>query len=121
MVYSAKYHLIWCPKFRRRVLVGRLDERLKELVRDVYEKRKARGLGLEVMADHAHPLVQVHPTTSPAQMVGALKGRSSRELRREFLHLRKLPALWTGSCFCSTVGGDPLEVVRRYVENQRVA
>lgn len=50
-----------------------------------------------------------------------MKGRSSRVLRAEFLALRRLPSLWTRSWFVSTVGGAPLEVVRRYVENQKVA
>lgn len=75
-VFSTKYHVIWCPKYRRKVAV--------------------------------------------AQLVKVLKGRSSRRLHQELPHLARMKCLWAPSYFVSTVGGAPLEVVRRYVENQKV-
>ncbi len=76
---------------------------------------------VEVMADHVHLLVEVPPTMPLSSLVQSLKGRSSRMVRAEFPALRRGPALWSPSWFVSTVGGAPLEVVRRYVENQKTA
>jgi putative transposase len=120
MVYSAKYHLIWCPKYRRRVLVDGVDVRLKEIIADVAGGHDATVIEVEVMADHVHLLIEIPPTVPLSRFVGRVKGRSSRVLRIEFPRLRRLPSLWTRSWFVSTVGGAPLEVVRRYVENQKL-
>lgn len=114
-VYSAKYHLIGCPKDRRRVLVGGVDERVKVIIGDV----AAEVIEVEVMPDQVHLLAEVPPTVPLSRFVGLAKGRSSRLLRMEFPRLRRLPVLWSPSWFVSTVGGAPLEVVRRYVENQK--
>jgi len=114
-VYSAKYHLIWCPKDRRRVLVGGVDQRGKVIIGDV----AAEVIEVEVMPDHVHLLAEVPPTVPLSRFVGLAKGRSSRLLRMECPRLRRLPVLWSPSWFVSTVGGAPLEVVCRYVENQR--
>ena len=114
-VYSAKYHLIWCPKYHRRMLVSGVDERVKVIIGDV----AAEVIEVEVMPDHVHLLAEVPPTVPLSRFVGLAKGRSSRLLRMEFPRLRRLPVLWSPSWFVSTVGGAPLEVVRRYVENQK--
>jgi REP-associated tyrosine transposase len=110
--YSAKYHLIWCPKYRRRVLVGGVDEQLKVIIGDVAAEVGAEVIEVEVMADHVHLLAEVPPTVPVSRFVGLAKGRSSGLLRMEFLRLRRLPVLWSPSWFVSTVGGAPLEVVR---------
>ena len=118
-VYSAEYHLIWCPKYRRRVLVGGVDERVKVIIGDVAAEVGVEVIEVEVMPDHVHLLAQVPPTVPLSRFVGLAKSRSSRLLRMEFPRLRRLPVLWSPSWFVSTVGGAPLEVVRRYVENQK--
>jgi len=120
-VYSAKYHLIWCPKYRRRVLVDQVEARLVEIIDEVCAEHGAEVIELETMPDHVYLLVEVPPAVPMSKFIGTLKGRSSRLLRQEFPHLRRLPSLWTPSWFMSTVGGAPLEVVRRYVENQKLA
>jgi putative transposase len=121
MVFSSKYHLVWCPKYRRRVLVGPVRERLVQLIRTTAAELGADVLELEVMPDHVHLLLEVDPQLGVATVVRRLKGRSSRVLRLEFPQLRRLPALWTNSTFVSTVGGAPLAVVKRYIENQKDA
>ena len=120
-VYSAKYHLIWCPKYRRRVLIAQVETRLKEIIGDVVATVGGTVIGLEVMPDHVHLLVELPPAAHLPAVLQGLKGRSSRLLRQEFPHLRRLPTLWSRSWFVSTVGGAPLDVVRRYVENQKQA
>lgn len=121
VVFSSKYHLVWCPKYRRRVLVGKVEDRLKELIAQVCAEHRVEVIGLGVMPDHVHLLVEVDPSFGVGRLVGLLKGRTSRRARAEFPHLRRLPSLWTNSWFCSTVGGAPLAVVKRYVENQKLA
>lgn len=75
---------------------------------------------MEVMPDHVHLLVECDPQFGIHRLVKAIKGRSSRLLRQEFPQLRRrIPTLWTNSYFVSTVGGAPLAVVKRYIENQK--
>ena len=83
-VYNVGFHLIWCPKYRRKVLVGPIEARLKELLR---EKADAIGVTIEqmeVMPDHLHLFVKCEPINSPHYIVQQLKGYTSRILRREF-------------------------------------
>lgn len=121
-VYSAKYHLIWCPKFRKRVLVGAVEARLKEIIAGVLDEVGGQVIEVEVMPDHVHLLAEVPPQVGLSRLVKLLKGRSSRQLRQEFPSWRgaRMRCLWSPSWFVSTVGGAPLEVVRRYVENQKL-
>ena len=120
VVYSCKYHVVWCPKYRRRVLVNGVDTRLKEIITETVLEFQADLIELEVMPDHVHLLVEVDPQFGIHKLVKQLKGRSSRLLRREFPALKsRLPSLWTNSYFVSTVGGAPLEIIRQYIENQK--
>ena len=120
-VYSAKYQIVWCPKYRRRVLGGAVGERLRELVAEVAGELGVAVVEMGVMADHVLLLVEIPPAVGLSRFVGLAKGRTSRVLRQEFGALRRWPILWTPSWFVSTVGGAPLEIVRRYVENQETA
>jgi putative transposase len=120
VVYSCKYHVVWCPKFRRPVLVDGVDVRLKSILRDVVDETRSELLNIEIMPDHVHLLVEVDPQFGIHKLVKLAKGRSSRLLRQEFPRLRsRLPTLWTNSYFVSTVGGSPLSVVKRYIEDQK--
>jgi putative transposase len=118
--YSCKYHVVWCPKYRRKVLVEEVAERLATIIRDVCQEHQAEMLNLEIMPDHVHLLVECDPQFGIHRLVRLMKGRSSRLLRQEFPVLkRKLPTLWTNSYFVSTVGGAPLSVIKQYIENQK--
>jgi putative transposase len=120
VVYSCKYHVVWCPKFRRPVLANGVDMRLKSILRDVVDETRSELLNIEIMPDHVHLLVEVDPQFGIHKLVKLAKGRSSRLLRQEFPRLRsRLPTLWTNSYFVSTVGGSPLSVVKQYIENQK--
>jgi putative transposase len=119
VTYSCKYHVVWCPKYRRPVLTDNVAIRLREIVTEAIKEKNAELLALEIMPDHVHVLIEVDPQFGVHRLVKLLKGRSSRLLRQEFRHLKsKLPCLWTNSYFVSTVGGAPLEIIKRYVENQ---
>jgi len=120
VVYSCKYHVVFCPKYRRKVLVDGIDERLKAIVRQVATDTRSEIIEMEVMPDHVHLLVEVDPQFGIHRFVKLAKGRSSRFLRLEFPQLRtRLPTLWTNSYFVSTVGGAPLAVIKQYIENQK--
>lgn len=121
-VYACQYHVVFCPKYRRKMLVSGVDARLKELIREAAADVGFEVLEMEVMPDHVHLLLEVPPKLAVNQAVKRLKGRTSRVLRQEYPWLRtKLPTLWTNSYFVSTVGGAPLEQVKRYIENQKTS
>lgn len=120
VVYRCTYHVVWCPKYRRKVIGGRVEQRLKEIIVEVCGERGATIVEVETMPDHIHLLVSVDPQFGIHRLVKLVKGRSSRLLRAEFPHLKsRLPTLWTNSYFVATVGGATLDVVKRYVEDQR--
>ncbi len=120
IVYSCKYHVVWCPKFRRKVLNKEIETRLKEIILDVVNESKSELIEMEIMPDHVHLLVEVDPQYGIHLLIKRIKGRSSRLLRNEFKWLKsRLPTLWSNSYFVSTVGGAPLEVIKQYVERQK--
>lgn len=120
VVYSCKYHVIWCPKYRRKVLEPPIDMRLKQIIAGVCEETGSEVVEMEIMPDHVHLLVGCDPQFGIHRLVRAIKGRSSRLLREEFPRLKsRLPSLWTNSYFVCTVGGAPLAVIKQYIENQK--
>lgn len=120
VVYLCKYHVVWCPKYRRPVLVNGVDGRLKDIIRETCAEIHAELIEMEVMPDHVHLLVEVDPQYGIHRAVRLIKGRSSRLLRDEYPWLKsRLPTLWTNSYFVSTVGGAPLKTIRQYIENQK--
>ena len=120
VVYSCKYHVVWCPKYRRKVLVHGVDVRLKEILLEVANEFQVEIIEMEVMDDHVHILMDIDPQFGVAKVVRYMKGRSSRLLRQEFVWLKsRLPTLWTNSYFVSTVGGAPLSAIKQYIENQK--
>ena len=120
ITYSCKYHVVWCPKYRRSVLIDGVDVRLKELLVEKCAEHQAEIIELEVMPDHVHLLVEVDPQYGIHRLVKQIKGYRSRILRQEFPWLRsRIPTLWTNSYFVSTVGGSPLEAIKKYIENQK--
>ena len=122
IVYSCKYHVVWCPKYRRKVLVGTIAERLKELIIQRCSVMNVDIIEMEIMPDHVHLLLEVDPQFGINKAVHSIKGFSSHALRKEFKELTtRLPTLWTNSYFVSTVGGAPMEIIKQYIENQKTS
>lgn len=120
LVYSCQYHVIFCPKYRRKIFHEPYDIRLKQIFMDVANRKNFKILELEVMPDHIHMLIDCNPRYGIMQCVTNLKGASARIMRSEFPELkRRIPSLWTRSCFISTVGAVSLEVVKQYIEQQK--
>ena len=120
VVYSCKYHVVWCPKYRRSVLINGVDTRLKELIIETCTLLKVELIEMEIMPDYVHLLLEVDPQFGIHKAVKRIKGYSSKVLRSEFPWIRsRLPTLWSNSYFVSTVGGAPLSVIKQYIENQK--
>ncbi len=114
--------MIWCTKYRRKVLTNGVDVRLKELFHEYAANLSVDILEMEIMPDHVHILMETYPQFGIHKAVKSLKGYTSKVLREEFPYLRtKMPTLWTNSYFVSTVGDAPLEAIQQYIENQKTS
>ncbi|MBA3533277.1 MAG: IS200/IS605 family transposase [Ardenticatenales bacterium] len=124
--YHINYHLVWCPKFRRKVLVGKVAERAKSLLQEIAHKWGFDLLAQEVMPDHIHLFLSAPPKYSPAEVARLFKGAMSRILRREFpaeigRFIRKEGTLWAPSYYVGTAGNVSADVIKRYIlECQRL-
>ena len=114
-----RYHFVWCPKRRRKVLVGNVAERLKELLEQKTAELGWSIVAIEIMPDHIHLFLGTDPDVSPTQVMHALKGYTSRVLRQEFPGLQTMPSLWTRSYWVSTAGNVSAEVIQRYIAEQK--
>lgn len=118
-VFTLKYHLVFCPKYRRGILEGILAQRLEDLLRAKAAELGAQIHALEIMPDHVHLFVETDPTLAPAHIAAQFKGYTSRVLRDEFPHLRRMPSLWSRSYYIGSVGHVSEATVRKYIAEQR--
>jgi len=117
-VHLVVYHLIWCPKRRRKVLVGPVHDRLKEIIEQVVDENAWKVLKLAIQPDHVHLFLRANPYTLPTDIARKIKGRSSHLLREEFPQLKRMPSLWTRSTFYSTAGNVSRETIEHYIARQ---
>ena len=119
-VYCCRYHVIFCPKYRRKVLINGIDERFKEIVLSMQEEQNFKVMEMEVMPDHVHLLLDVDPTIGINVIVSRIKGKTAHILTREFPEIRRrIPTLWTRSKFIATVGSLSLETSKEYIKSQK--
>jgi putative transposase len=119
-IYNINYHLIWCPKYRRKILIGDIEIRLKELFLEKATKLNIIIEQMEIMPDHVHLFVKSLPIYPPQFIVGQLKGYSSKILRNEFPKLKsKLPCLWSRSYYCESVGHISEDIIKKYIKDQK--
>lgn len=119
-VHNLGYHIIWCPKYRRKILIGAVEKRLKQLLKQKAKEINLEIKMLEILPDHVHLFVKTPPTASPHWVVQQLKGITSHNLRNEFKHLRsRLPTLWTRSYYVESVGHISEQTILRYIEEQK--
>jgi putative transposase len=114
-------HLVWVPKYRKRILRGKLSSRIDELLRLCAESNGWKVLELNVQQDHVHMVVQFVPTIAVSKMVQLLKGKSSRVIREEFPELEEVywgDSFWADGYFAETAGKCDIQVVLDYVKNQ---
>lgn len=122
IMYSCRYHVVWCTKYRRKVLEGEVGIRFVELVEFVCKERGILLIGIEYVSDHVHLRLEVDPRYGIHRAVKAIKGKTSGALREEFPSLRtRVPTLWTNSYFVSTASEVPLEDIACYVRIQKTS
>jgi putative transposase len=117
-VFLMNYHVVFCPKRRRKILVGSIRERLMQIIRETAPDLECDVLALEVMPDHVHVFLSATPQWAPNQLIGRIKAKSARLLRREFPALQRMPSVWTRSYFLSTAGNVSTETIARYIAEQ---
>ena len=119
VVFSLKYHVVWCPKYRRPVLVDAIALRLRGLLVGKAAELEMTIHALEILPGHVHLFIEADPTRCVAEIVNRMKGFSSRVLRQEFPSLRsRLPTLWSRSYYAGTVGHVSESVVKKYLASQ---
>jgi putative transposase len=117
-VHLIVYHIIWCPKRRRKVLQGKIAARLEQIVHVVANDNQWEVIQLAIQPDHVHLCIRSNPYTLPTDIARLIKGRSSHVLREEFAHLMRTPSLWTRSTFYSTAGTVSADSIEQYIERQ---
>ncbi len=118
-IHFMHYHFVWCPKYRRPVLIGKIKKRHKELIEQKCKELNCEIKALEIMPNHTHLFIQGNPTQSPNLLIAQIKGFTSNMLRKEFPELRKMPTLWTRSYFVSTHGHVSNDTIKKYIEEQK--
>ena len=120
LVYSCQYHVIWCTKYRRKVLDDTLQKRLHTLICSKQTELDFKVRAIEMMEDHVHLILENNPKVPITRTIGLIKGYTSKVLREEYPFLKsRLPSLWTRSKFISSVGCVSLEIVKKYIEDQK--
>lgn len=121
-VYNVGYHFVWCVKYRRCVLLGDIDKRVKELLLEIAEDKDFLIKEMEIMPDHVHVFVSAHPKYSPSYLYKMLKGISARKLFIEFPELKKKlwkGRLWNSATYTETIGHISEETVLKYIKDQK--
>ena len=123
IIYKNQFHVIFCPKYRRKVLVDGIDTRLKEILYDEAKKMNVDIKALEVMPDHVHILFDAPPQINLANFVNAYKSASSRLLKKNFLQQLEpyywKPYFWSNSYFIGSVSDESFKTVQNYIDNQK--
>ena len=120
LVYLNQYHIIFCPKYRRKVLVDDIERDLKEIFHIVAMEKQVEIKALEIMPDHVHMFIAFDPRQPLHELIILFKGRSSKILRDKYPKLKsRIPSLWTRSYFCCTIGHISEETIHQYIENQK--
>jgi len=122
--YTINYHLVWIPRNRKKVLVGPVEARLKELLAEIATQNGLEIIAVEVMPDHVHLFVRAPPKFSPAEIVRLFKGITTRRLRKEFESIRhqywgEHATLWAEGYSVGTAGHISAETIQRYIEESQ--
>lgn len=118
--YLCRYHVVFCPKYRRKIFCDGIDDSLKTIFLDTAQKHNFEILNMEVMPDHVHLLINCNPRYGIMQCIKDLKRESSYILIRKYPSIRKrIPCLWTRGCFIASVGSVSLDVVKEYIDSQK--
>jgi putative transposase len=121
-VYNVNYHFVWCVKYRHKVLVNKIDNRLKEILQEIATEKGFMIKSLEIMPDHVHVFASAHPKFAPGYLYKMLKGISARKLFIEFPEIKSRlwkGRLWNPATYTETVGHVSEATILRYIEDQK--
>lgn len=119
-VSTLTYHFVWCPKYRRKVLVGRVEHALRSLIVAKAAELYCEIVALEVMPDHVHLFLKAPPTHAPQHIANQIKGYTSHELREKFPALKsRLPSMWSRSYYVGSAGTVSAATIQKYIEQQK--
>ena len=120
-IWQCKYHVVWCPKYRYRILKGEIKSQMEEVLRSLCEWKEVEIVEMNVQEDHVHMILEVPPKRSVSEVMGILKGKSAIKIFKSFAGLKKKPYwgnhFWSRGYCVSTIGLDE-EKIRRYVKYQ---
>ena len=120
--WECLYHIVFIPKYRRKVLYGELRKHLGEIIRRLARQKECEILEGHLMPDHVHILISIPPKYAVAQVMGYLKGKSAIQIARQFGGIRRNftgQSFWARGYFVSTVGRDE-DVIRNYIQHQEI-
>lgn len=119
-VSAITFHLVWCVKYRKKFLTGKVEQRLKQLIQIKAKELECEIVAIEVMPDHVHLFATALPIYAPQHLANQFKGYSSRVLRQEFDFLRtRIPSLWSRSYYCGSAGNVSADTIQKYIEAQK--
>ena len=121
-VYKLNYHIVWCPKYRTPVLVGKIKEFLEDQILTITATKNWEVLELQVMPAHIHLFISTPPTESPVGIVKVLKGVTGLRLFKKYPKLKKEywgGHIWSPSYYIGTAGQVSAETIRNYLERQK--
>lgn len=118
-VHLVVYHLIWCPKRRKKILQGQVAKDCEAIIREKADVKGWDILELAIQPDHIHLFIRVFPTYSAAEVIKEMKGATAHHLNKTFPGMSKMPSVWTRSYFASTAGNVSQETIHRYIEAQK--
>jgi putative transposase len=120
-IWHCQYHIVWVPKYRFKILTGKVAKEVENCVRAFSEQQSCEILELNVQIDHVHVVVMVPPKLSISDFLGTVKGRTAIRVFNKFRHLKKKPYwgnhFWTKGYCVDTIGLDS-EMIRKYVKYQ---
>ncbi len=124
-VYNINYHIVFCPKYRKRVLEGKIKEDLELIFKTIIETNNWTLIEMQIMSDHIHIFASAHPKTSPLELIKKLKGISARLLFKKYPKFQKKEFwgkhLWSGGYYIGTAGIVTAESIQKYIQANTMA
>ena len=122
-VYELKYHLVWVPKYRARILGGEVSRYLKEVIGEIAEEYGFHIVAVEIMEDHVHVLIEAPPSYSPSELVQTIKSISAREIFKKFPKMKRMMwsgKIWNEGYFVRSIGDKvTADVIKKYIQYQK--
>jgi len=118
--YNINYHIVFCPKYRKKVLFGKIKTSLERIFKNIIEEKSWNLIDLTICIDHIHMFISAHPKFSPTYIVKTLKGISARLIFQQYPDFQKKEFwgrhLWSGGYYVGTAGVITSEAIQKYIQ-----